>query len=146
MVFGDHGEGFDEHNLKQHDNVIYNEGLRIPLIIHDPQNPERGRIAANVNELDILPTLADLLGFRVRGGDYPGTSVLSAPDGPRRSRPAATTSARAWRASRANEKYIYFYGNKGEEFYDLSKDPLRTQQHHRTSRTRRRSRISATTF
>ncbi len=24
---------------------------------------------------------------------------------------------------KGEEKYIYFYGNKGEEFYDLSKDP-----------------------
>jgi lipoteichoic acid synthase len=72
IIFGDHGEGFDEHGFKQHDNTIYNEGLRIPLIIHQPGRWEGGeRVEAAVNELDILLTVADLLGYEIRGGVYP---------------------------------------------------------------------------
>src|SRR5215218_8329550 len=80
IVFGDHGEGFDEHGLKQHDNTIYEEGLRIPFVIHQPGRWEEGTtVEPAVNELDILPTVADLLGYEVRGSAYPGTSMLSPP-------------------------------------------------------------------
>ena len=42
VIYGDHGEGFGEHDLYQHDNTIYQEGLKVPFIIHDPGTiPER---------------------------------------------------------------------------------------------------------
>jgi hypothetical protein len=37
VLYGDHGEAFGEHERFQHDNVPYEEGLRIPLLIHDPR-------------------------------------------------------------------------------------------------------------
>jgi phosphoglycerol transferase MdoB-like AlkP superfamily enzyme len=123
ILLGDHGEGFDEHGLKQHDNVIYNEGLHIPFFIHDPRRPESGTIEAPVNELDVLPTVANLLGYEIRGGTYPGSSMLSALE--ERTLMASCYHERTCLASiRGDEKYIYHYGNKGEEFFDLSEDPL----------------------
>jgi len=122
IVLGDHGEGFDEHGLEQHDNTIYDEGLHIPLLIHDPRRPESRRIEAPVNELDILPTVADLLGYRIEGGTYPGTSMLSAPDD--RTLMASCYHEQTCLARIKNgEKYIYSYGNRGEEYFDLSEDP-----------------------
>ncbi len=123
VVIGDHGEGFGEHDdLKQHDNVIYNEGLRIPFMIRDPKNPEAKRIETPVNELDLLPTLAEMLGYEIEGGDYPGASIFSAPED--RLLKASCYHEQACIAGIKNdEKYIYFYGNRGEEFYDLSEDP-----------------------
>jgi lipoteichoic acid synthase len=32
VLYGDHGEAFGEHGLYQHDNVAYEEGLRVPLL------------------------------------------------------------------------------------------------------------------
>jgi lipoteichoic acid synthase len=123
IVLGDHGEGFEEHGLKQHDNVIYNEGLHIPLFIHDPRRPKSGTIEAPVNEFDVLPTVADLLGFEIRGGTYPGSSMLSPLE--ERTLMASCYHERTCLASiKGDEKYIYHYGNKGEEFFDLSEDPL----------------------
>jgi lipoteichoic acid synthase len=122
VILGDHGEGFGEHGLKQHDNTIYEEGLHIPLLIHDPRRPESRRIGAPVSELDVLPTLADLLGYRIGGGLYPGTSILSASDD--RTLMASCYHEQTCLASMKNgEKYIYSYGNRGEEYYDLSEDP-----------------------
>ena len=122
IVLGDHGEGFGEHGLKQHDNVIYEEGLRIPFFIHDPRRPQSGRIEAPVNELDVLPTVADLLGYEIRGGTYPGASMLSPLE--ERTLMASCYHERVCVASiKGDEKYIYHYGNRGEEFFDLSKDP-----------------------
>jgi lipoteichoic acid synthase len=122
VVFGDHGEGFGEHGPRQHDNVIYNEGLRIPFFIHDPQAPEAGRIEAPVNELDILPTVADMLGYDITGGTYPGSSMLAPPDD--RVLMASCYHENTCLASiRGDEKYIYHYGQRDEEFFDLSEDP-----------------------
>ena len=122
VILGDHGEGFDEHGLEQHDNTIYEEGLHIPLLVHDPKNPEPMRVEENVNELDVLPTVADMLGYSVEGGEYPGHSMLSVPKD--RTLMSSCYHERTCLASiNGDEKYIYSYGNKGEEYYDLSKDP-----------------------
>ncbi len=122
VILGDHGEGFGEHGLKQHDNTIYEEGLHIPLLIHDPKRPEPKRVEEFVDEMDVLPTVADMLGYRVDGGDYPGFSMLSPPED--RKLMASCYHERTCLASiDGDEKYIYSYGNRGEEFYDLATDP-----------------------
>jgi lipoteichoic acid synthase len=123
VVFGDHGEGFDEHGLKQHDNTIYNEGLHIPFVIHQPGRWENGEwVEPAVNELDLLPTLVDLLGYRIEGGTYPGASMLAPPE--HRTLRASCYHVHTCLASiRDDKKYIYHYGNRAEEYFDLSKDP-----------------------
>lgn len=69
IVLGDHGQGFGEHGRNGQDNAIYNEGLRIPLLIHDGQRWANGaRVEGPVSQLDILPTVADLLGYEIQGG------------------------------------------------------------------------------
>ena len=122
VILGDHGEGFGEHGLKQHDNTIYEEGLHIPLLIHDPKNPEPKRVEELVNELDVLPTVADMLGYRVEGGDYPGFSMLS-PPGDRKLMASCYHERTCLASIDGDQKYIYSYGNRGEEYYDLSEDP-----------------------
>jgi phosphoglycerol transferase MdoB-like AlkP superfamily enzyme len=122
VILGDHGEGFGEHGLKQHDNTIYEEGLHIPLLIHDPKRPEPRRVEEPVDELDVLPTVADMLGYDIEGGDYPGFSLLSPPED--RKLMTSCYHERTCLASiEGDEKYIYSYGNRGEEYYDLSEDP-----------------------
>jgi len=122
VILGDHGEGFGEHGLKQHDNTIYQEGLHIPLLVHDPKDPEPRRVEENVSELDVLPTVADALGYEIEGGEYPGFSLLSPPED--RKLMASCYHERTCLASiEGDAKYIYSYGNRGEEYYDLSEDP-----------------------
>ena len=123
IVFGDHGEGFEEHGVKQHDNTIYEEGLRIPFVIHQPGRWKDGEwVEPAVNELDILPTVADLLGYRIEGGTYPGASTLAPPE--HRTLRASCYHVHTCLASiRNDKKYIYHYGNKAEEYFDLSSDP-----------------------
>jgi lipoteichoic acid synthase len=124
IVMGDHGEGFGEHGVKQHDNVIYNEGLRVPFFINDPQRWQGGgKIQAPVDELDILPTVADLLGYRIAGGTYPGSSMLRPLPEDRTLRASCYHEDACIASIRGDEKYIYNYGNKGDEFFDLSTDP-----------------------
>jgi lipoteichoic acid synthase len=124
VILGDHGEAFGEHGtIKQHDNAIYQEGLHIPLLVHDPQDPEPRRVEELTSELDVLPTVADMLGYEIEGGQYPGFSLLSPPED--RKLVASCYHERTCLASiEGDEKYIYSYGNRGEEYYDLSEDPL----------------------
>ncbi len=122
VILGDHGEGFGEHGLKQHDNTIYQEGLHIPFLVHDPKDPEPRRVGENVSELDVLPTVAEKLGYEIEGGEYPGSSILSPPED--RTLEASCYHERTCLASiDGDQKYIYSYGNRGEEYYDLSEDP-----------------------
>ena len=123
VIFGDHGEGFGEHGLRQHDNVIYNEGLRVPFLVHDPKRTQNvGRIEAPVNLLDAVPTVADLLNYNIEGGTYPGASVLNPPKN-RKLTASCYQENRCLASIEGSKKYIYYYGNKEEEYYDLAEDP-----------------------
>ena len=69
VIVADHGEGFWEHDLFSHSNTIYEEGLRIPLLIHDPKRFRTGMVIDRpVQQPDILPTVVDLLGYEITGG------------------------------------------------------------------------------
>ena len=55
VIYGDHGEAFGEHGESGHGNVVYEEATEVPLLIHDPRNPEPSRITAPANHLDLAP-------------------------------------------------------------------------------------------
>src|SRR3712207_2060960 len=77
VLFGDHGEGFGEHGREMHGDTIWQEGLWIPLIVHDPKRFQSGeRVEELVSQIDILPTVLDMLGYEVKNGQYPGYSLL----------------------------------------------------------------------
>src|SRR5215212_7958393 len=124
VIYGDHGEGFGEHDLNQHDNSIYEEGIRIPLMVHDPTRFRGGeRVETLTNQLDILPTVSDLLGYKVEGGEYPGRSMLAPPDENRTLFFSCFDDYRCLASLKRNQKYVYFFGNQPEQAYDLSSDP-----------------------
>jgi lipoteichoic acid synthase len=128
VIYGDHGEGFGEHDLYQHDNTIYQEGLKVPLIIHEPGRFEDGkRVDTLTDQVDILPTIVDLLGYKVTDGDYPGRSLLTPSNKTRTLFFSCFDDYRCLASIKGDEKYIYFFGNQPDEVYDLSKDPY---EHH----------------
>lgn len=63
-VTGDHGEAFDEHGLSfTHDFTLYDEVLRVPLVLRYPRSIEPGmRIDQQVRLMDLAPTLLELAG------------------------------------------------------------------------------------
>jgi phosphoglycerol transferase MdoB-like AlkP superfamily enzyme len=123
IVVGDHGEAFNEHGRSQHDNVPYSEGTRVPFFVHDPQNPQPRRYEALANHTDILPTVVDLLGYKVEGGKYPGVSLLGPERDNRTHRTSCYQPFTCLMSIKDGEKYIYNYNNEKDEYYDLSKDP-----------------------
>ena len=125
VIYGDHGEGFGAHDLYQHDNTIYQEGLKIPLIIHEPGHFQEGkRVETLTDQVDIMPTLLDLLGYRITGGDYMGRSLLDPPDRDRTLFFSCFDDYKCLASLKGTEKYIYFFGNQEEEVYDLASDPF----------------------
>jgi Sulfatase len=66
MVTGDHGEEFAEHGGRGHAVTMYDELLRVPLMVRVP-GVEPQRIAVQTSTMDVGPTLLDLLGFETPG-------------------------------------------------------------------------------
>ena len=66
IFVSDHGEAFGEHGLFfEHQTSIFQETIRIPLIIAGPGVDDRGsRRTDLVSTIDIVPTVLDILGLR----------------------------------------------------------------------------------
>ncbi len=125
VIYGDHGEGFGEHRRFQHDDNMWEEGIKVPLLIHAPGWFENGEQVEELsNHTDIMPTVLEMLGFEVQNGEYPGYSLLhEIPED--RTLMFSCFHDKACAASlKGSEKYIYHYGNQPDEFFDLSEDPL----------------------
>lgn len=128
VLYGDHGEGFGEHGRRQHDNTIYEEGIKIPLLIHDPQRFQNGmRVIPPTNQLDIMPTVIDLLGYGVTGGTYPGSSLVRPLPMDRTVYASCFYDQTCLASIKGKEKYIYHFGNQENEYFDLAKDPTEKQ-------------------
>ena len=124
IILGDHGEGFGEHGRFQHDNTIYEEGLRIPLLIHDPKRFENGAtLEGPVNQLDLLPTIADLLSYEIEGGAYGGSSLLRPLSKNRTLMFSCWYEKRCLASLKGTKKHIYHFDDQPEEVFDLSDDP-----------------------
>ncbi len=126
VIYGDHGEAFGEHEVKGHDGVPYEEGLRVPLIIHDPSRWSKGKEISPdtpANHMDIPPTILDLLGYKTRNGSYPGASLLDIPED-RTLYFGCRPDLLCLTSITGYEKFIYHFGKRPDELYDLSKDPL----------------------
>ena len=60
ILFSDHGESFFEHGSWAHANNLYNEQIKIPLIIKFPGQAFKGReIETNVSLSDVMPTILE---------------------------------------------------------------------------------------
>lgn len=127
IVTSDHGEAFWEHNFQGHNSQLYEESIRIPLVIK-LANPGHGkRIDHPVRTIDLYPMLTDLLGFSRKKFHADGKSFLpyfaSAPaDG--REVVTHTLGERTYSYLDDRYKYIYSPIYHTEELYNLKEDPL----------------------
>jgi len=69
VLTADHGEEFFDHGMKGHRKSLYDEVLRVPLIVRYPGGVSLGvRRTEQVRSIDIYPTILDLVGI----GGVPG--------------------------------------------------------------------------
>ncbi|AWV88471.1 phosphoglycerol transferase MdoB-like AlkP superfamily enzyme [Bradymonas sediminis] len=122
VIVGDHGEGLGEHDRFQHDNVIYQEGVRVPFLIYDPQDPQPRRVKYNVNHLDVVPSVIKRLGYEVLDGDFPGMPILEVEE-ERPMRINCWYERRCMAQIIGDQKYIHHFDSQPDEYFDLSEDP-----------------------
>jgi len=67
VLTGDHGEAFGEHGEFFHGREVWDEIVRVPLIMYVPGARAR-RIARRVSHVDIEPTILDLAGAPADAG------------------------------------------------------------------------------
>ncbi len=80
IITADHGESFVEHGEIDHGSTLFDEVLRVPLIIHYPNQEKTGVVDANVQTLDLLPTILDYLNI-TPSKDLMGQSILKYSNG-----------------------------------------------------------------
>lgn len=133
VVVGDHGEGFAEHGLRQHDAVLYEEVVRVPFVLHGAGiEPTGRRIGGLRGHVDIMPTVLDVLGLDVLAGTLDGSSVLSTPG--RTELPISCwyqdRCIGVLRSEKTDKtgverlfKTIWHYEQRGAEVFELTSDP-----------------------
>ena len=83
VITADHGEEFFEHDRLTHRFHLFDEAIRVPLLIVLPRSWERAvspNVEAQVTLSDILPTLLDLLDIEAPTG-LTGRSLVPAIEG-----------------------------------------------------------------
>lgn len=120
VVTSDHGESFLEHGHLRHCRSLYDEELRVPLLVRPPGGTAERRAERPVSLLDVAPTLLSAAGVEPRrmrpagrdllGGGHPG--------------PPAVAMAAARRALVVDElKLVHDLESGTNLLYDLAADP-----------------------
>jgi arylsulfatase A-like enzyme/cytochrome c-type biogenesis protein CcmH/NrfG len=130
ILVSDHGEGFGEHGEQEHGWLVYDEALKVPLIIKQAAGEGAGRrVKQAVQHVDLVPTLLDFAKAPDPGG-LRGRSLKPLLDGntiPRRiiyseSLYGHFQFGRAALTTLTDGRFRYIKGAK-EELYDLELDP-----------------------
>jgi hypothetical protein len=74
VIAGDHGESLGDHGEESHGLFVYDEVLRVPLIVRGP-GLAPARVSAAVRLVDVMPTVLDL--FRMRSAPLDGVSLTT---------------------------------------------------------------------
>ncbi|HTB57709.1 MAG TPA: sulfatase-like hydrolase/transferase [Polyangia bacterium] len=125
IVAADHGEEFDEHGGRYHGSSLYEEQLRIPLIISIPGVPPHV-VDGQVELFDVTPTVLNLLDIsvpvRMRGTDL--GPWLAMPPAPAARLPPAFAELEDKRmVSVGGEKLICDMRLGFCSYFDLTADP-----------------------
>jgi choline-sulfatase len=128
VIAADHGESLGAHGEETHGIFLYDETIRVPLLLKFPQNQNAGkRVAARARLVDIAPTILEIAGAPVpsqmQGQSLPRIAKMNT-DQPVYSISMFPQQAfgwsplESWRAG----KFLYIKAPK-PELYDLSADP-----------------------
>lgn len=76
VVVGDHGESFGEHGTWVHNSSMYDEEVTVPLVFWSEDGRLRQPPLRYSRQIDIVPTIADLMGAMEAEVQVQGTSLL----------------------------------------------------------------------
>lgn len=125
VVTADHGEAELEHGLFGH-TLLYEEVVRIPLLMRHPNGKRPAHIAARAMNMDLLPTLAGIADVPY-ADDLDGVDLSQTFNAARPIILTAMTNQRyyAMAIQRQGHKFLSRCGRRRywEELYDLDNDP-----------------------
>ena len=128
IFLSDHGEEFLDHGRWLHGRTLFDELIRVPLVVKLPGNRGAGtRVAGQVQGLDVVPTVLEAAGLPVPAdvGGQPLQRMLG-----REAKPRSAISEISHRGFVAHgvrtdgDKYIRRFSPDDDELYfDLRQDP-----------------------
>ena len=122
IIVGDHGEAFGEHGEWYHNTIMWQEGIHIPTLVKMPSG-QSGKITGTRHQTDIFNAVIDVLGFDIHGGPLPGISLFDeVPEG-RKLFMGGWTENQAMALRQDSTKFIYRFGRRPSEYYNLDRDP-----------------------
>jgi len=132
VLTADHGEAFGEHGYRFHGSTLFDEELRVPLVLCVPPARSLGaarRVDTPVSLVDVSPTLLDLLGL---SAGYPqhGESLVAhlRTGAPLRSPWIHFVAQTRWSQGEGVidgcKKLIRDLDHEWEALFDLCEDPL----------------------
>ncbi|HLL23123.1 MAG TPA: sulfatase, partial [Kofleriaceae bacterium] len=129
IITSDHGESMGEHGqpLGTHGAALYTEQIHVPLIFFVPNNKPRV-VAGAVSNLDIVPTVAELVRANVADLSFEGLSLVPQLFYGREDRErvvfAETNAGGKQRAAIGSRwKLIYYIASNVYELFDIQSDP-----------------------
>jgi len=121
VVVGDHGEAFGEHDHRFHGEEVYEEDVRVPVMLIHPGLPHRGEVLHRIGgQVDVAPTIADVLGLKP-GRTWQGRSLFAPTRSPRAY--SYTTFEHKFAVRDPRWRFVWRSNQKLAELYDLNVDP-----------------------
>ncbi len=82
VFVGDHGESFGEHGAFVHNNSLYEEEITVPLLFWSKDARLRQAGTLEARQIDVAPTIADLMGLKRPKFETQGVSLLRSAERP----------------------------------------------------------------
>lgn len=122
VLTADHGEEFKDHGGSYHGSTLYEEQIRVPLIIGVPGVKPRV-VKEPVELVDVMPTMLSLLGLRIPES-VRGESLVPELLGRPLAERMAFSEVHTKKMVRYKQlKLIHDFRRSTHELYDLSSDP-----------------------
>ncbi|SNC62510.1 Sulfatase [Hymenobacter gelipurpurascens] len=121
VVVGDHGEAFGRHVQFGHASNIYEENVRIPLLLINPLLFHGEKLAAVGGQVDVAPTILDILRKPIPA-EWQGTSLFN-PARKNRAYFFSPYSQYTFGFRTPRHKVIFNANTSQTQVFDLQKDP-----------------------
>jgi arylsulfatase A-like enzyme len=120
VLTADHGEQFLDHGGWEHSDTLYDELIRVPLIIRVPQVRPR-IVSSQVQLIDLYPTLLELGRAEAQPGQV-GQTLIPVLHGAERSQPAFSEIAGGQYAIRMDGWKLIVWADGRQALFDLRHD------------------------
>jgi arylsulfatase A-like enzyme len=129
IVTADHGEEFGDHGGRYHGSSVYEEQVRVPLIVSAPGLPVRS-VEAPVQTVDLLPTVLSALNIpmrpRIRGRNLSRWLATAEPEPGQLGFAFSETDEQTMLAE-GTHRLICLRRVGACQLFDVARDPAQTQ-------------------